>query len=516
MRGLVRRMARENWRFERTLWELDRNGHGRAIWHIRMPSGVLSFIAFSSALDPAERTDRVIAEKWDASFVLADGELTPAELARLEANVPKQEAGRYSPKDLVLSRANKSMRLFDHVAGSLAAGKQPSVEELIRVGYLMRTTAVYGNGKFGIGDFARIQAHPELNGPYRAEMLTVYMIREFSLALIEHVAQAELAPDRKRALGIGNATGLGMAPFLIRHPILIHHWVAAKEQALARVRAVETATQKDIDRFHALLSRARRHVEEWDVGDEFQRSRIATLRRELQDISERFQTSVEPWNSLYLSSEQRYSLEIQELIVALLIELYPDLVDELGEVPSTFDQETIDGSRSCAAVRSLIEQHYGWALASDFDSTGSRKYFWYYSENKEEPRLGQRFAEAGAEHEMRLGMGWYIKDLYTVLEKAKQSQCIAEFLLNHPQHRLAARRLETASRYSYGEIHDNVIGEGLRPIDLLRCKLAFFGATKFDPKSDLWTRITMYQGAPLIDDLQQPAADDWWLPAFLP
>lgn len=480
-----------------------------------MPSGTLSFVAFSDALDPAERTDRVIAAKWDASFVLVDGELSPADLAELAANVPKQEAGRYSSRNLVLSRANKSMRLFDHVVKRLKAGEQPDMRELVRVGYLMRTTAVYGNGKFGIGDFPKVQTHPELDGPYRAEMLTVYMIRHFSFALVEHVARAELATGCKRALGIGNATGLGMAPFLIRHPILIHHWLAAREEALARVRAVEEISRSDVDRFYALLVRAERHVDEWDVEDATQNSRIATLQRELLAISECCGKTIESWNTLYLHCENSSSLETQELLAALLIELHPELVDRLEDKMAAQDVELIDGSRNVFSVRSLIEQHYGWALAIDFGSEPARRFFWYYSENKEEPRLGQRFAEPGAEREMRLGMGWYIKEFFNALGKTSQSQTMAEFLLGHPEYRLAARRLETAIQYPYSEIRDNLIGDGLRPIDLLRCKLAFFGATKFDPKSNLWTRITMYQGAPLIAELRNSDSDDWWLPAFL-
>ena len=43
---------------------------------------------------------------------------------------------------------------------------------------------------------------------------------------------------------------------------------------------------------------------------------------------------------------------------------------------------------------------------------------------------------------------------------------------------------------------------------------AFFGAGKFDPKSDRWTRITLCQGAPLAADLASRDADDWWLPVF--
>jgi len=40
------------------------------------------------------------------------------------------------------------------------------------------------------------------------------------------------------------------------------------------------------------------------------------------------------------------------------------------------------------------------------------------------------------------------------------------------------------------------------------------GAAKFDPKSDRWTRITLYQGAPVIEELADPQADDWAFPSF--
>ena len=128
--------------------------------------------------------------------------------------MPRQEAGRLSAKELVLSRANKSVRLFDAVVDALAAGRQPDIRDILNVGYLMRTTAVYGNGKFGLGDFPLVKRHPELDGPYRAEMLCVYMIRHFQCELAEHVARArtgskaaKLDPTIRRAFGIGNATG---------------------------------------------------------------------------------------------------------------------------------------------------------------------------------------------------------------------------------------------------------------------------------------------------------------------
>ena len=75
-------------------------------------------------------------------------------------------------------------------------------------------------------------------------------------------------------------------------------------------------------------------------------------------------------------------------------------------------------------------------------------------------------------------------------------------------------RVQTAARHAYSEIRDNLIADTCLPIDMLRCKLAFFGAAKFDPKSDRWTRITMYQGAPGFAELSRDNADGWAFPVF--
>ncbi len=74
------------------------------------------------------------------------------------------------------------------------------------------------------------------------------------------------------------------------------------------------------------------------------------------------------------------------------------------------------------------------------------------------------------------------------------------------------RRVQIGIRYPYAEIRDNLIGVAMRPIDLLRCKLSFFGATRFDPKSDRWIRITLFQNAPYPDELATAEPDDWAYP----
>ena len=64
-----------------------------------------------------------------------------------------------------------------------------------------------------------------------------------------------------------------------------------------------------------------------------------------------------------------------------------------------------------------------------------------------------------------------------------------------------ARRMQLAAPLDYAEIRDNTIDAAMVPIDLLRCKLSFFGATKFDPRSDRWVRISLFQGEPYPDEL---------------
>ena len=531
-RSLIRRMGREAWRFTLRLAEFDDLGFGRLVYEIDTPRGLLSFVGFSNYLADEDRTDRVIAEKWDAAFALSAGRLEEADLARLAEAAPRQETGRYSAGELVLSRANKSVRLFETVAGALAAGRQPDLAEVLRVGYLMRTTAVYGNGKFGLGDLARVWRDGVFSLPYEAEMLTVYLIREFSFALLEHIARRRnpagavpLSVGIKRALGIGNATGLGMAPFLIGHPKLFNNWIAARETALARVRAVPKLTPAKAERFRRLLERAMGHVGQWTTDDERQAARIAILARELAALRARLEREPNlldrprPWDRLIAWAETDLSPETTELLVSLVIEPYPELVDDLAHSTGSDEKERVDPAMTLAELKALIEHAYDWALPPDYENPKERHFFWYRSAEKDEPRLGERFNEPGAALELPLGIGFMAARLHRTLAGMHQASLagnVAEFLLENPQWRGILRRVQGLAQLPYGEIHDNTLSDQCLPIDLLRCKLSIFGAAKLDPKSDRWTRITLFQGAPTIEELVQPEADDWAFPYFPP
>ena len=181
----------KDWDYKRDLFELNENGYGTAVYSFKKKNRVYSLICFANELDENERSDRVIATKWDAAFTLFDGVPTKQDIERLKNEVPRQEFGRLSYKELTLSRANKSVRVFNHVVENLSEGKQPDKELLANVGYLYRTTAVYGSGKFGLADRFRIKDREEIYGPFRLEMMLVYLVRQFTFDQVNHVAKSK-------------------------------------------------------------------------------------------------------------------------------------------------------------------------------------------------------------------------------------------------------------------------------------------------------------------------------------
>jgi hypothetical protein len=515
LRSLLRRLADEQASVTRQVWDICVEGFGHAVFSVELGGHTYSLVAVSNDLPPELRTDRVIATAWDSAYVLFDGIPDADDIARIVLNAPLQEAGRFGPRDLVLSRANKSVRLFAHVVEALRAGGQPNTDMIRDVGYLMRTTAVYGNGKFGIADRATYDTRAGLEGPFAAEMLTVWLIRHFTHALAEHVGGAVLDRDLKRHLGIGNSTGLGMAPFLVTHPVLLNNWMLARETAIARVRAVGGLSEMQIARMGFLAARATMHLSQWNVPDRAHQALINTLRADWAKACTLLDADAlrkdTPLDRVMCACDAM-SEDVQELLAALIIEPFGDLVDGLTECMADPFGAFAPPLRDTAALGEQIQDAFDWALGIDYTAPNHCGQFWYVSEAKMEPRLGQRFEEEGAALETPLDIARRVSAAFADLPL--QSQPLSVFLQQHPEHALAIERVTLAARYPYAEIRDNLIAQTCLPIDMLRCKLSFFGASKFDPKSDRWTRITLCQGAPLADELDVDA-DDWWLPVFV-
>ena len=415
MRTVLRYLQTAHWTFETKLFEIDENSVGRAVYSAIGPNNTYSLVAFAHDLPDEMRSDRVIATAWDCTFTLVDGIPTEEDLQRLAQNVPFQEAGRISDKELSLSRANRSTRMWAHVVDNLAAGEQPDIDLIYSVGYLMRTTAVYGNGKFGAADRTTFMKRPTMSNPFFAELLSVYLTRAFVMDLVEHAAKVKgggkavkLQPDIRRKFGIGNSTGLGMAPFLTFHPALLNNWIAAREQGLSLVRSVKSASQAEQDHFLSYLDRAIYNAEIWESQHPLQIQKIDSLRADLTALSTHLKSidlSMDyAWDALMSWADESIGLEGQEQLASLLLEPYSHLVDDLTMTMKADENATfpIDGTQTVSNTLDCLYENYEWAFDRDYNSPENSARFWYVSEEKLEPRLGERFEEDGSELELSL------------------------------------------------------------------------------------------------------------------
>ena len=512
-----------DWDFKRDLFDLDENGYGKAVYSLKKNNKIYSLVCFANKLSDLERSDRVIATKWDAAFTLHDGIPTKTDIERLQKNVPKQEVGRLSYKELTLSRANKSIRIFNYIVECLSKGKQPDKKKVFDVGYLYRTTAVYGSGKFGLADRFRIKNRNEICGPFRLEMMLVYLVRQFTFDQVNHIAKhknpgraVELDKEICRNLGIGNSTGLGMAPFIVNHPTLLNNWIMSREMSLKKIREIKNVKNQDAEIFKDILKKSLKNISFWNTESEFQKKKIVGLYKDLKKLIDFLDKDFDfkkdyPFNDLYVWCEKNLKDECIEYVVSTFMEPYDDIINPLIYQMSADEDKyfTIPTQKNIENLRSIIEKNYSEILKIDFSKEENNQNFWFISKNKEEPRLADRYKEQGAELEQPLAIARDISRLYQRISKIKNSLSVGKFLIENNDLRHAIRRVFISEFFPYSEIQDNTIGSKLMPIDMLRLKLSFFGAVKFDPRSDKWLRICMFQGAPLPNELQ--SYDSGWI-----
>jgi hypothetical protein len=390
---------------------------------------------------------------------------------------------------------------------SLSKGKQPDLNLVTEVGYVLRTTAVYGNGKFGIVDFNKLQENDDFKFSFSAQMCSLYVLRQFSIDLVNYLAKKEggdnavtLDINIQRYIGIGNSTGLGMAPFLVRHPKIINKWITNREIAITRAKNIEINSDA-LNTFKKLLNKAYTHFFIHKVSYENQQKinlQIChDLKKILVDLDNIKTNSL--WQNV-IDKSANYSIEIQEIVLACLLEVNSHVTYDLVSDTNIEEEYYLDKILTIGDIQKLIFNRYQWAIKIDFANPENKYWFWYCSSEKSEPRIGIRGIDVGEEKEVFLDIARQINDFYKKIKSLNPKESLAEFLFLNPKYHYIANRIHNLGNSTMGEIQVNILSKNNSPLYLLRCKLSILGATRFSPCSDKWLQVVFFQGAPLLNE----------------
>lgn len=532
-RSVVRHIVAQNWDVTRERFDIDAVGAGTAVYRIDAEEYCWRLVVFSQVLEESKREDRVIAESWDVTLALVEGDLDEQRIAELRDNVPRQEGGRADKGTIVWARGNRSTRFFNAVVDKLAAGQQPDPTIFGASPYVMRSTAFYSNGKFGLADFERFPADHPFAVPYRPHFLAGWLMREFSLDLVEHCARAvqsdavALDPQWRRYFGLGNATGLGMVPYVINHPQILDAWTHLREVPLAEVRG-RTLSNDDpsVARVQELFARCVAYLwqgGEMDLGPFPRCTTVSAQVAQIEELLAEYAVSgtirgahvLHPWNVLHQEAAA-LSPAARGTVASILIELTEDLDETVEGGLSCDERNTVSPQMTCAELLDGIEDHYGWVSAFDFEDPAEQAYFWFSSADNEEPRRGRRGTDPGEDVEHGTDIARAVWALRADLRSAEGEQSVARFLVAHPWHRGVVARVQTTAHLRYAEVHTNTLAEDFLPLNVQRLQLAVYGMENFVPQSTDWLRVTLFSGAPRIDDLASGTADDDWIFTLIP
>jgi hypothetical protein len=507
-RMMIRRAFDRGWTAEVVSFDLDAEGRGEAVIRIEAEGRVFHFVAFTTTIDESHHTDRVIADRWEVTATLSEGDLTGDLLAMLRTQVPQQERGRLDHRVLVLTRGNRSVRFFQYLVDSLAAGRQPDPDLVADSGYIMRSTAFYGNGKFGMRSFEGYDAGHPLGAPFRAQMLCAWLFRELSYLVVEHCARAKggdtavgFATGWDRYFGLGNATGLGLIPFAFKHPAIIDAWCRIREQALAEVRSMVVTDERRAC-LRWWIDRARRHFvggTDDDCRPFLNGAALGPVVDEVADRFEQLRHDTATFDRLYRWAEDE-NPETAELVVSMLIELHDgdDLQVDAEYVVDEGANVLADRASTVADLKDLLAKRQ-WLDGLDLDDPETDWYWWLISDNSDEPRRAPRRRLEPRHRDVAVDVAVRLARLGRALRQWPDHTDVEVFLGAEPDHRLAVHRL--AGQWAYGEPHDNACARSYLPLMLQRFQLATYGMDNFKPKSTDWLRVTLFQGAPRIGDL---------------
>lgn len=521
-RALINVMTDQHWKVEQTSFEIDAKANGTACYRISVPGGVFSFLVLSFAPHLQGRTARIIGRNWDMMGSLIEGEATERDFLKLSQEIPKLYSGRATPQTLIWCRANRSLRGFDLTIESLANEKQPDLNQLKQIGYLMRNTGLDGNGTFGTKSFLAYEPDHPLRIPLHAQMLAAFMMREFSFDLVEHVARtinqnaALLSPDVKRALGVGNASAMGLVLFVNSHPAFIDSWLNIRQRAIAVVSSMIIEPESlHADRLTELLEIAWKfHASDSLKYTNFEDPKVIAegLRIALITFGNLLEKGATTPRHLLEELAPKISLQAWEIVAAEMLELNPAEVDKALSELSVCELFVRNPLQTVGELRSILKREYAWALTTNMNQEDARKYVWYKSQDSEEPRRGP-ISEVIGGRNWALDLPTDIQALELELNELKSSLTVGEYLASRPEQRGVVERVQGLEGKLFHSPHMNMLDADFLPVHIIRfMNSAIHG---LDRTVD-GTRVILgllFLGAPTRQDLM---ADDWSTHTQLP
>jgi hypothetical protein len=531
-RAFMQQLIEERWSFKKVRFDIKADGSGEALYHVEAPRNwVFSVPVLSFKPTQEGRTLRIIGTAWDMMGAVVEGLISEADFEAIRQEAPKLYHGRATSRTLTWFRANRSSSFFDDSVASLAAGSQPDAEKLCGTGYAMRNSGINGNGAFGTRTFLTLESDHPLRGSLAAEMLSAYMMRVFSIDLINHLAckaggdkAIELNPVMSRYLGVGNASAMGLMHFTNNWPKLINRWMLVREKCIQRAKMLDlNADPKPLDRLIVLTERAITYRKEdktpyirYPSGAKLA-AELCCIHKDLYCLQSQLKLGAvkdsAPFSSLCDSIEERFHPNTIETLLSLMIELVPAYADHQLRTLTVNEEVTGVPEMGTGELQELLRAEYEWVFEMDLDAPGARYFIWYKSRNAEEPRRGPR-TDIDERHELVLDVPRLIIELDAALDVAPSGQSVSRFLIENPNLRKIVTRVQSLSGMPYHSPHADIMHRDFVPAHIT--KMLNSGLHGLDKTVEVGHHMcgVLFQGAPLPDEITRGTADlDWANPA---
>lgn len=523
-RSFVAKMVREQWDIRLKSIDVDTHGNGTLLYDIETPQGTMSFAGFTSEPQSVNRTSRIIGSSWDMLGALMDGEADETRVAQNRRELPKLYAGRAPEGTLTWFRANQSVRLFEHVRASLAAGRQPDQALVAEVGYLMRNTGLDGNGTFGTRDFRDYGPDHSLSAPYHAQMLSAYLMRELSIDLVQHLARLDspaavtLSPAIRRTLAVGNGSALGLVLLAFNRPRLIGTLIEQYEKALAHALEREMLPEDPAwERLENLVNRSILYRQQ-DMGRYVSLPNGPQISAELRSVKRLVEAAKHGGSALPLreleESVRSFLPETQETLHAILLELDPDETDRYLTTEAVDESLLIDGTVPLFELRQTLEEKFAWALELPLAADDEATRVWYKSRDSEEPRCGPEGEVPEGTHELAFDVPREMRRLREAILACPDAGTTGELLVRDPTLEQVVAHVQNLADVAYAIPRLDIKDDDLVPVYLIHLLNGFaFGLDKTVDRLERILRGLIFDGAPFRDELSTDQAQDWyWAP----